>query len=1239
MAGPTQSIPDDLANKAIEAITLALRDLQNQKELYRTDVTTVSISFEDGSTYDGPTMREILRLAQTSDISAVGALGTEVLKNKAEVEAARDAAVQAQAAAESVVSHVDDSAAKALASEQAAKASETNAKDARTGAETAEKNAQTAETGAKAAQAAAAGSQSTASTAAAAAKTSETNAATSAAAAKTSETNAANSATAAQLAETNANNAVSGIASSIAIAEGARDDALDYLNSANDARNEAEGFKNAAATSATEASQSAAAAAASVAQAQTANKFTNAISVGDAGDPDENVVDFVKTPTINGVPIVASAQSGEAHFHTDLTCTNSGSGVNNLNDPSWAGKTFMVQKPTVTGSASAPISSNNAPSGMVYPYALCTDFYAGWTPAGGAKGRQRVQMIYDQESIWIRGYHQESTTWTGWKRIATQLTTDVTGKDLNTLILTGNYAYTSALNAPKIDATEASIIYFLDVYSTDNGDDVHQSMHSPKTNSRFDRYRINGTWSQWWNTTATFDVDTAAAGVDLNTLTNPGWWGVPLDTARNLPTGTAYPPSKTGQGILEVAGISNGGTIQRLHYVDDGDAYYRYRPASTGTTPAAWGGWKVEARWDETRTLGVVNGGTGGTTPAAARAALSAAGTGANSFTGTQNIDGDIILAGSHSITAPGGMILPCRTNNALIRIAEYSGTGLDARYEVYVQNKADPTKRTNLLTMDVLDSNAPAAGTTDNTSGQISIAGKLTVSNTSVFNNTISTDGAPAGNYKISMLNNSPTAGGKNYLRKFRGASPDTIWHETVQGETYRLAAGSTDSSDVFVIDKNGQGNGGEIRFHGYQLRLVGSGASGSRGLFLRNDGGNSYFLLTDPDKGDDVLATGVSPWNNLRPLTISNEKGIVTFGHGIISSYARRMIANQYLWIGQYNEDVSASSAGTDAQTSRAAFFEEVSIPTGAGSEYHPLIKQRCHFPQTGGTVKHGSWSQGTLHPDLAWTLNFCPNGANPGYKNWTFKPDGTTALPGNLTVGNITSGTISCGNISSTGSISTKGGITVNAAGAGFSVSNPVAWNGKGAGAYFQGYNGGSRSWYIGKGGDDSTLSWLNDRVSGQMIQMQNSGGILLRGRSQAAGAAGGSNRDFVINPSGAITGPTGTIHAAPTSDSRFKTDIADTKEGALERILQIETKEFNWDHVGKENRRDRGYIAQQLQQVDPLYVWEDNSATDSSYKGILRVSENALIADLIDSVKALKADNEDLRKELAELKAAK
>lgn len=118
---------------------------------------------------------------------------------------------------------------------------------------------------------------------------------------------------------------------------------------------------------------------------------------------------------------------------------------------------------------------------------------------------------------------------------------------------------------------------------------------------------------------------------------------------------------------------------------------------------------------------------------------------------------------------------------------------------------------------------------------------------------------------------------GAKNYLRQFRGGNADTIWHETVQGGTYRLATGSTDAQEELLISTAGYIRGrNEIQSascgSGGQFRAV----QGNYGFFIRNDGGNTYFMLTD--SGNPYGA-----WGDLRPLVISNGNGTVSMNNGV--------------------------------------------------------------------------------------------------------------------------------------------------------------------------------------------------------------------------------------------------------------------------------------------------------------------------------------------------------------------
>lgn len=91
----------------------------------------------------------------------------------------------------------------------------------------------------------------------------------------------------------------------------------------------------------------------------------------------------------------------------------------------------------------------------------------------------------------------------------------------------------------------------------------------------------------------------------------------------------------------------------------------------------------------------------------------------------------------------------------------------------------------------------------------------------------------------------------------------------------------------------------------------------------------------------------------------------------------------------------------------------------------------------------------------------------------------------------------------------------------------------------------------------------------------------------------------------------------------SDRNMKHDIVDcpTRDKALDRISAIQTKEFTWNdgNSSRSQLPDRGFIAQELHDIDSryAYAWSYGGKENWAY------SDNALMADLIDSVKTLKA----------------
>lgn len=111
----------------------------------------------------------------------------------------------------------------------------------------------------------------------------------------------------------------------------------------------------------------------------------------------------------------------------------------------------------------------------------------------------------------------------------------------------------------------------------------------------------------------------------------------------------------------------------------------------------------------------------------------------------------------------------------------------------------------------------------------------------------------------------------------------------------------------------------------------------------------------------------------------------------------------------------------------------------------------------------------------------------------------------------------------------------------------------------------------------------------------------------------------------NPTSALQ-VAGTVSAQDfntTSDQSLKTNIV-TIEDALEKIELIRGVEFNW--VESPQMPSMGVIAQEVESVFPELVADTNPK---------QVNYNGLIGVLIESVKALKADNEILRAMLEDM----
>ncbi|EPT8622355.1 tail fiber domain-containing protein [Escherichia coli] len=159
-----------------------------------------------------------------------------------------------------------------------------------------------------------------------------------------------------------------------------------------------------------------------------------------------------------------------------------------------------------------------------------------------------------------------------------------------------------------------------------------------------------------------------------------------------------------------------------------------------------------------------------------------------------------VIRSGNNN---PKGVSIAAYRRNALnvhqVFAVNTSGDNYDiyVNYGRYTDNVIVEYGKTNDVTLTVHDVPEltlvkPSVGVTD--------ARIITMFNTENKAGTLMFDNNSQATYDIVSLNNVPD-NNKKYMRKFRSRAAETIWHETVQGDVYRLATGSTDQKEVLKL------------------------------------------------------------------------------------------------------------------------------------------------------------------------------------------------------------------------------------------------------------------------------------------------------------------------------------------------------------------------------------------------------------------------------------------------------
>lgn len=158
----------------------------------------------------------------------------------------------------------------------------------------------------------------------------------------------------------------------------------------------------------------------------------------------------------------------------------------------------------------------------------------------------------------------------------------------------------------------------------------------------------------------------------------------------------------------------------------------------------------------------------------------------------------------------------------------------------------------------------------------------------------------------------------------------------------------------------------------------------------------------------------------------------------------------------------------------------------------------------------------------------------------------------------------------------------------------------------------------------------VSWL---VGGSGVISQGASGATSRGVTGSAqdgyGVYGASTFGYGIYCAAAGTGFCGGTRAwTNTSDIRLKKNISTITSG-LDKVLKLRGVNYTWKNDGT-NKKNIGFIAQEIMEVLPEVVNKNN-------EGYYTVNESSVNAVLVEAVKELKAENDDLKARLERLEA--
>ncbi|ECT9988287.1 tail fiber domain-containing protein [Salmonella enterica subsp. enterica serovar Hartford] len=484
---------------------------------------------------------------------------------------------------------------------------------------------------------------------------------------------------------------------------------------------------------------------------------------------------------------------------------------------------------------------------------------------------------------------------------------------------------------------------------------------------------------------------------------------------------------------------------------------------------------------------------------------------------------------------------------------------------------------------------------------------------------------------YDIEHLNDI-AADGKKYLRRFRSSQTSAIWHETVSGGTYRLATGSSDTSQEFLIEVGHNGKGGRV----------------TAGHFTAAGGNDGFKIHYDPAIDSAMLQYWSMPEGSLNGyigyassnennFAVYNKKGAINLttkdGRDLVNIQGGLSVSGNQIVMYATDPNNNSSSPLYIQNWGNVANDRPVVYEVKDNQGYLFFAQRRnngnVEFETAGSMYVRNSLAvyggQGlTLRNDgnrHVWFMDAAGNEKSVIYSentgNLVFRTNAGGTFVNQLTEGMLW---LSGGQLAYRGDIGlVRGQISGGAW---------VDWRARPAGILIDCQASETQAYNVWK-----ATHWGIDHIAAMGVH-RGGGNASVQMHVGSANYYWAHNGDFTAGAA---------VYCNDVyirSDARLKINVENYEENATDKVNKLTVKTY--DKVKSLSDREVigheiGIIAQDLQEILPEAVTTSKVGSPDDPEEILTISNSAVNALLIKAVQEMSSKMEEMSKEIEHLKS--